>query len=87
MSLGKQAKTLSKAQIDTLLLHLSNGRNATRNRVIALLSVRAGLRAKEIAHVTWGMVLNSDGSLSDEIALQDCASKGESSRPDRKRPG
>ena len=80
MSLGKQAKTLSKAQIDTLLLHLSNGRNATRNRVIALLSVRAGLRAKEIAHVTWGMVLNSDGTLSDEIALQDCASKGESGR-------
>jgi integrase/recombinase XerD len=80
MSLGKQAKTLSKAQLDTLLLHLSNGRNATRNRVIALLSVRAGLRAKEIAHVTWGMVLNSDGTLSDEIALQDCASKGESGR-------
>ena len=80
MSLGKQAKTLSKAQIDTLLLHLSNGRNPTRNRVIALLSVRAGLRAKEIAHFTWGMVLNSDGTLSDEIALQDCASKGESGR-------
>jgi integrase/recombinase XerD len=45
-----------------------------------LLSVRAGLRAKEIAHGTWGMVLNSDGTLSDEIALQDCASKGESGR-------
>lgn len=80
MSLGKQAKTLNKAQIDTLLLHLSNGRNPIRNRVIALLSVRAGLRAKEIAHVTWGMVLNSDGTLSDEIALQDCAAKGASGR-------
>ena len=60
--------------------HLSNGRNATRSRLIVLLSVRAGLRAKEIAHVTWRMVLNSDGTLSDEIALNDCASKGESGR-------
>ena len=80
MALGKQAKTLSKAQIDTLLLHITNSRNPTRNRVIALLSVRAGLRAKEIAHLTWAMVLNSDGSLSDDIALQDCAAKGSSGR-------
>ena len=80
MALGKQAKTLTKAQIDTLLLNVSSGRNGTRNRVIALLSVRAGLRAKEIAHLTWSMVLNSDGTLADEIALQDCASKGSSGR-------
>ena len=80
MALGKQAKTLSKAQIDTLLLHVTNSRNATRNRVIALLSIRAGLRAKEIAHLTWSMVLNSDGTLSDDIALQDCAAKGSSGR-------
>ena len=80
MALGKQAKTLSKAQIDTLLLHITNSRNATRNRVIALLSIRAGLRAKEIAHLTWSMVLNSDSTLSDDIALQDCAAKGSSGR-------
>lgn len=80
MALGKQAKTLTKVQIDTLLLHIGNGRNGTRNRVVALLSVRAGLRAKEIAHLTWSMVLNSDGTLSDEIALQDCAAKGSSGR-------
>lgn len=80
MALGKQAKTLSRAQIDTLLLHVGNGRNGTRNRVVALLSVRAGLRAKEIAHLTWSMVLNSDGTLADEIALQDCAAKGSSGR-------
>ncbi len=80
MALGKQAKTLTKAQIDTLILHVSNGRNGSRNRVIALLSVRAGLRAKEVAHLTWSMVLNSDGTLADEIALQDCAAKGSSGR-------
>ena len=80
MALGKQAKVLTKAQIDTLLLHVGNGRNPVRNRLIVLLSVKAGLRAKEIAYLTWSMVLNSDGTLSKEINLQDCASKGKSGR-------
>lgn len=80
MALGKQAKVLTKAQIDTLLIHVGNGRNPVRNRLIVLLSVKAGLRAKEIAHLTWSMVLNSDGTLSKEINLQDCASKGKSGR-------
>ena len=80
MALGKQAKVLTKAQIDTLLLHVGNGRNPVRNRLIVFLSVKAGLRAKEIAHLTWSMVLNSDGTLSKEINLQDCASKGKSGR-------
>ena len=43
MALGKQAKVLTKAQIDTLLLHVGNGRNPVRNRLIVLLSVKAGL--------------------------------------------
>lgn len=80
MALGKQAKTLSKAQIETLLIHVSRTRNPVRNRLIVLLSVRAGLRAKEIACLTWDMVTNSDGSIADEIALRDVASKGSSGR-------
>lgn len=80
MALCKQAKVLSKAQIDTLLLHVGSGRNPTRNRLIVFLSVKAGLRAKEIAHLTWSMVLNSDGTLSKEINLHDSASKGKSGR-------
>jgi integrase/recombinase XerD len=48
MALGKQAKTLTKAQIDALLLHVLSGRKGTRNRVIALLSVRAGVFSTSI---------------------------------------
>ena len=80
MSLSKQAKTLTKSQIDALLIHVGNGRHAIRNRLIVLVSVRAGLRAKEIAHVTWSRVLNSDGSIADDIALTNAASKGSSGR-------
>jgi integrase len=80
MSLGKQAKTLTKAQTDSLYHWLSLTRDPERNRLIFLLSLKAGLRAKEIANLTWGMVLDASGELSDFIALEDSASKGTSGR-------
>ena len=46
MGLGKQAKTLTKGQVDAVLGYLAKTRWPTRNRVIFLLSVKAGLRAK-----------------------------------------
>jgi len=76
MSLGKQAKVLSRAQIEAVLAYLATTRQPLRNRVIFLLSVRAGLRAKEIASLSWSMVTSSDGSIAEDIALPNTASKG-----------
>jgi integrase/recombinase XerD len=76
--LTRQAKVLSKAQVQTLLTFLSQTRSPERNRVIALLSIRAGLRAKEIASLTWGMVTDSYGELGDTIHLTNSAAKGNS---------
>ncbi len=42
MALGKQAKTLTKAQVDAALGYLSNTRHAARNRVVLQLSARPG---------------------------------------------
>jgi integrase len=80
MELGKQAKILTRPQIDALLAYTTTRRHAIRNRVILLLSFRAGLRAKEIARLTWAMVCNAAGALADEIALEDSASKKKSGR-------
>jgi integrase/recombinase XerD len=80
VSLGKQAKTLSKRQIEAILGLLARTRYPTRNRVILLLSVKSGLRAKEIAGLTWTMVTNADGQISRAIHLHDNASKGRSGR-------
>ena len=80
MSLGKQAKTLKKKQIGQLLWYVSTLRHAQRNEVIVLLSVRAGLRAKEIASLTWSMVTDADGNIGTSIHLTDIASKGRSGR-------
>lgn len=80
MALGKQAKVLSKPQIDALYLSLGLSRDPDRNRLIFLLSVKAGLRAKEIAGLTWAMVMDASGELADQIALENIASKGSSGR-------
>jgi integrase/recombinase XerD len=77
---GKQAKTLSPAQIRTALSYLATTRNAERDVVMFFLSVRAGLRAKEIAGATWTMVLDSDGHVGDVIALEDRVAKMRSGR-------
>jgi integrase len=80
VALGKQAKTLSKGQAEAMLAYLATTRWPSRNRVIFLLSIKAGLRAKEIAGLTWWMVYDSSGEIGKEINLQDSASKGKSGR-------
>jgi hypothetical protein len=44
-----------------------------------LLSIKAGLRAKEIASLTWRMVTDARGYIGRAIHLEDTASKGEGS--------
>ena len=79
MALSKQAKVLTKPQVKAVLGYLKEKRHAERNVAMFLLSVKAGLRAKEIAELKWLYVLNSDGTLSDSIHLPNKASKGKSS--------
>jgi integrase/recombinase XerD len=80
MPLTKQAKTLNKNQVSSVLNYLASSRNTLRNEVIFLLSVKAGLRAKEIAGLKWEMVLESDATLAGFISLTNEASKGNSGR-------
>jgi integrase/recombinase XerD len=80
MGLGKQAKTLSKGQVDAVLGYLAKTRWPTRNRLIFLLSVKAGLRAKEIASLSWRMVTDAGGQIGQAIRLENSASKGQSGR-------
>ena len=80
MALGKQAKILTKPQADAVLSYLSTTRHPLRDRVIFLLSVKAGLRAKEIASLRWEMITDAEGRLSDLISLTDNASKGRGGR-------
>ena len=77
---GKQAKILSDDNIEDLLLYAAQTRYARRNRVIVLLSVKAGLRAGEIAKLTWQMVIGPDGAIGTVIELRNHAAKKGSGR-------
>ena len=80
MALTKQSKVLNKTQIVSVRNHLQSGRNALRNDTIFLLSIKAGLRAKEIAELKWIHVLSGDGTIDDTLRLPDSACKGRSGR-------
>lgn len=77
---GKQAKILSNEHVQDLLFYAGNSRYPERNRLIALLSVKAGLRAAEIAKLTWEMVLDASGQVGSVIELRDWAAKKRSGR-------
>ncbi|HEY1124566.1 MAG TPA: site-specific integrase [Sphingobium sp.] len=66
------------AQERAMLTFLEGSPNPLRNRVIFLLSMRAGLRAKEIAGLTWDMVTDAEGHVCDTIELRDSVTKGNS---------
>ena len=80
MALGKQAKILTKPQVDAVTAFLLSRRHGLRDQTVFLLSVRAGLRAKEVANLRWAMVLTPEGEVGNAIHLTDNASKGRSGR-------
>jgi len=77
---GKQAKILTNTQATCLLDFASTSRNPARNRVLALLSLKAGLRAGEISALSWPMVLDPSGEIATAIELRDHAAKKRSGR-------
>jgi integrase/recombinase XerD len=77
---GKQAKILSVTDVNDLLVFASCTRHPLRNRVIVLLAAKAGLRAGEIANLTWDMVIDAGGQISNVIELRDAAAKNGSGR-------
>src|ERR1700709_2856847 len=72
---GKQAKILSADHIDDLLFFAERSRHPLRNRLIVLLSVKAGLRAAEIAKLNWALALDPSGEVGLTIEWQDKIAK------------
>src|SRR5215469_4368408 len=73
---GRQAKILSETQIRAALAVVASGRYPLRDRVMVLLSVKAGMRAKEVACLTWAMATDAEGQIGEAIHLTNGASKG-----------
>ena len=71
-----QAKTLTQAEIDQVLTFISTRRFALRNRVMLLTSFWSGMRVGEIASLTVGDVVNTDGTVKAEVRLSAEQTKG-----------
>ena len=73
---GRQAKLISAQVLRRMLNHVQqHSRKPTRDQVIILLSVRAGLRAAEIAQLRWPMVLDARGRVADSLVVTDRIAK------------
>jgi integrase len=69
-----QAKTLTKDELARVLDYIDTRRFAQRNRAMMLLTHLAGLRIGEVACLRWSDVINTDGTVKEEIRL--LATKG-----------
>ena len=63
------ARVLEPADVRRLVTHATGRRHSLRDITIVLLSFKAGLRACEIAGLTWSMVLRTDGRVSDQLSI------------------
>jgi len=77
---GRQAKIISEETYKDLLIFAGTTRHPVRNTLIVLLSAKAGLRAGEIARLTWHMVVEGNGRIAGVIELHDQAAKMNSGR-------
>jgi len=62
--IGKRAKILAQGHVEDLLFFAQHTRHPIRNQVIVLLSLKAGLRAAEIANLSWDMVVDPTGEIA-----------------------
>lgn len=80
MSLGRQAKPLTPAMLKRTFRAASRSRHPLRNRLIILLSARAGLRACEIAGLKWWMVFDARNRVSLSLIVPNGIAKRGSGR-------
>ena len=63
------AKSLTPAELERVLGYIATKDHAQRNRVMLMMTVAAGLRVGEVAALTLGDVLDSEGAVRAEIYL------------------
>lgn len=77
---GRQAKLLTPGELRRLLSYAKTTTTPKRDRVMVLLSIRAGLRACEIAGLDWSMVTDPAGRVCNLLELRDAIAKKKGGR-------
>lgn len=74
------ARVLEPVDVRRLLEFTVTQRHPSRNKVMVLLSFKAGLRACEMAGLTWPMILRSDMKVADQLTISSAIAKCGSGR-------
>lgn len=77
---GRQAKAITPRMLRRMLAHTRRSLDPERDRVIVLLSVKAGLRACEMAGLDWSMALDAHGQVGWSLSVHDRIAKKRSGR-------
>ncbi|MBZ9897280.1 site-specific integrase [Mesorhizobium sp. BR1-1-6] len=77
---GRQAKVVTDSMLRKMLAHTRKSSRPMRDRVIILLSCKAGLRACEIAGLEWSMLLDPKGRVGNLVVIEDRIAKRQSGR-------
>ena len=77
---GRQAKLITAHTLRRMMGHIRQSKDPARDRVMVLLSAKAGLRAAEIAGLDWSMVLDARACIGDTITIRDGIAKKQSGR-------
>ncbi len=75
-----QAKTLTPIEVDQVLNYIATQSFPLRNRTMLLTGLWSGMRVGEIASLSVGNVMNSDGTVKAEIRLTADQTKGRQPR-------
>lgn len=67
--MSQAAKVLAPVDVRRLLRCAGRSRHSARDKLIILLSFKAGLRACEIAGLDWSMALSADGRVAPSLSI------------------
>lgn len=74
------ARVLERDDVCRLVQYVATNRHPLRDRVIVLLSFKAGLRACEIAGLDWTMVLRANGHIGEQLLIAASIAKNGTAR-------
>lgn len=79
-AMSKKAKTLNQQELRRVLDFIATRKHAARNRAMLMMTHLSGMRVGEVASLRIHDVLDSDGSVRNEIRLTPAMTKGQYAR-------
>ncbi len=80
IDMSKQAKTLTVTELRRVLDYTATRKHSKRNRCLLMTTFLSGMRVGEVASLRYRDVINTDGTIKNEIRLKAEQTKGKEGR-------